>query len=358
MERTTATQRPTDTQRPTGEEYDPFARGGEPIGVRTVHARDAARDRLFPIEIWYPASGGPDPGRDAAVRPGPHPLVIYSHQSGGNRTVATYLCTHLSAHGYVVAALDHSETVAPDLAPARASGASANIAVPGETAGQRLARAHRWIENRVPDVRFLLDHLLGDAAGPDLDLDPDRIAVVGHSFGGWTALESAATDPRVRAVVAMAPGGSSRPRPGVLPLTLTFDRGRAVPTLYLVAEDDVPTPLDGMYELFDRTPGTRRMFILRRADHQHFVDDAEGTHETWRTQEMPGEAAWMSAAMRPFGELCPAADAHLFVRGLTLAHLDATLRESAAAQRFLAGDVVAHLARRGVTALAHARHQE
>jgi hypothetical protein len=38
---------------------------------------------------------------------------------------------------------------------------------------------------------------------------------------------------------------------------------------------------------------------------------------------------------------------------LTLAHFDATLRQLDAAERFLAGDVVAELATRDVEAIAH-----
>ena len=36
--------------------YDPFVRGRFPVGVRTIHALDTARDRMFPCEIWYPAA--------------------------------------------------------------------------------------------------------------------------------------------------------------------------------------------------------------------------------------------------------------------------------------------------------------
>src|SRR5438309_7759595 len=36
--------------------YDPFARGRVPVGVRTIQMRDAARSRVFPCEIWYPAA--------------------------------------------------------------------------------------------------------------------------------------------------------------------------------------------------------------------------------------------------------------------------------------------------------------
>ncbi len=54
----------------------------------------------------------------------------------------------------------------------------------------------------------------------------------------------------------------------------------------------------------------------------------------------------------PESEFCPGAQAHDLVRGLTLAHLDATLRRSAAAERFLAADADAALAAPGVDAAA------
>ena len=329
---------------PEGDEvaaYAPFDAGPFGVGTRSFEAADPARNRAFPIQVWHPARAGDSAGT------GSLPLVVFAHGSGGNRRSAAYLCAHLASHGYAVAAMDHSEVVAAEL-----------VSGPDESAPERAARIYAVIAGRVPDVRFLLDVLLsegaagtgGGAAG--LDLDPGRVGLVGHSFGGWTALAVPETDDRVRAVVALGPGGSSRPRPGILSLTLTFAWGRDVPTLYLAAEDDVPIPLEAVSELFDRTPGTRRMFVLRRADHQHFLDDVAGVHEALRAMSLPGDAAWLPAAMRPTSELCSGEQAHLFVRGLTLAHLDAALRQSAAAERFLAGDVVAGLAARGVAALA------
>jgi dienelactone hydrolase len=248
-----------------------------------------------------------------------------------------------------VAALDHSEVVAKELSRRD-----------GETGAERAARIDAVIGSRVPDVRFLIDHLLGGVTGVGLGLDAGRIGLVGHSFGGWTALATPEVEPGVRSVVAMAPGGSLNPRPGILPLKLTFRWGRDVPTLYLAAELDVSIPLAGVYELFDRTPSSKRMFVLRRADHQHFLDDVEGAHEAVRAATFPVEAAWIPAAMRPIQELSSGEQAHAFVRGLTLAHMDATLGGLAAAERFLAGDVEAELAARGVEAFAHppSRHDQ
>lgn len=326
------------------EEYDPFVRGRFPVGVRTLQALDTVRDRLFPCEIWYPAAAqhagqdlapatqdvftvAPDDTprrqmavRNAAARPGIYPLILFSHCSRGQRRQSTFLCTHLSSHGYVVTALDHSESIAPELTGRE-----------GETAEQKAARVQAWIANRVPDIRLLLDHLLEGAAwDSEAKPDPARIGIVGHSFGGWTALATPEVEERIAAVVALAPGGSSNPPPGIIPATLTFGWGRDVPTLYLIAEDDTALPLAGMYELLERTAATKQMVLLRRADHGHFGDEIEA---------QAGQ--------------CTTEQAHLFVRGLTLCHLDAVLRRQEGAQRFLAGDLEAELATRGVEVIVH-----
>lgn len=309
-------------------EYDPFARGRFLVSARTTEALDTARNRLFACEIWRPEGAG-----------GKLPLILYSHYSGGHRRAATFLCEHLSSHGYVVAALDHSEVVAAEL-----KGRD------GETPEQLSARVEAWIANRVPDIRFLLEHVL---SGAEVHADPDRIGIVGHSFGGWTALAAPEVESRIRAVVALAPAGSSQPKPGVIPAKLSFRWGRNTPTLFLVAENDVPLPLDGMYEIFERTPPAKQMVILRRADHYHFLDNVEEVHETVRATTFPKDLAWMTEAMLPISELCSGAEAHLFVRGLTLCHLDATLKQQAEARRFLAGDIKAELAAHGVDVMVH-----
>jgi len=286
--------------------------------VRTVEALDTARNRRFPCEIWYPAAtqrAGED--RDASALPGRYPLIAFSHISSGNRRQSAFLCTHLSSHGYVVAAMDHSETIVPELRRNE-----------GESAEQRAARIQGWIANRVPDIRLLLDRVL-DVAWWDSQAmpDPDRVGIAGHSFGGWTALATPEVDGRIRAVVALAPAGSSNPPPGIIPATLTFTWGRDVPALYLAAEDDTALPLVGMYELYERTAATKRMIVLRKADHAHFFDKFE-----------------------PRTGQCPPEEAHLFTRSLTLCHFDASLRADERAQRFLDRDVDAALAARGVDA--------
>ena len=297
--------------------YDPFLPGPFPVGARTIQALDKARGRTFPCEIWSPEGAN-------------GPLILYSHHSGGHRRAATFLCTHLCSHGYTVAALDHSEVVAEELRRKE-----------GEAPEEAAARAEAVVASRVPDLRFLLDQVGGS----------EQIGIVGHSLGGWTVLAMPDMEPRVGAVVAHAPAGASNPKPGILRAKLDFDWGRDVPTLFLVAENDVCLPLDGMHEVFERTPATKQMIVLRRADHMHFMDDVKKWHEAARSMPATRVLAWIPEEMRPISELCSGEQAHLFVRGLTLAHMDAVLRGNADARRFLAGDVEGELAARGVAGL-------
>jgi len=335
---------PTSTpEGPSGmQQYDPFARGPFPVGVRTLQACDVVRSRQFPIEVWYPAAAqhaGQDlflatqdcftaaPGyasrcqmavRNAAAGAGREPLVLFWHSSGGDRGQSTFRCTHLSSPGYIVAALDHSEVITLELARRD-----------GETDEQKRVRVEAWIANRVPDIRLLLDHLLSGAEWEaEMTLDATGVGVVGHSFGGWTALAAPEVEGRIGAVVALAPGGSSQPPPNIIPAKLTFKWERHAPTLYVVAENDTVLPLAGMYELFERTPAPKHLVILRRADHEHFGDEIE-----------------------PQAGLCSQEQAHRGVRDLTLCHLDAVLKHGSAAQQFWMRDVEAELAAQGVDVL-------
>src|SRR3974377_1313386 len=102
------------------------------IAERSLQTTDTARKRAFPVEVWYPEATG---GADAL------PLILFSHHSGGSRRASTFLTTHLASHGYVVAAMDHAEVVAPEL-----------MRKENETPEQRAKRGEGWIASRVPDL--------------------------------------------------------------------------------------------------------------------------------------------------------------------------------------------------------------
>jgi dienelactone hydrolase len=344
--------------------YDPFARGPFPAGVRTVHERRGSR--LLPIEIWYPATdayAGMDvaaatrdsyeliPGlpaawqdavRDAAPRPGRFPLVAFSHGYGGHRRQSTFLCTHLASHGYVVAAVDHTGNTVLDVVQALFVRQAGGLHDP-------LAVIDEFVVARPADVSFTIDRVVGGAGELEDRVDPDRIGMAGHSFGGWTTLAVAASDRRVRAALPLAPAGGG----SALPVrrmreALDFAWGREVPTLFVVADRDTLLPLAGMHELLEQTPSSKRMVVLKDADHMHFCDRAEEVHEMFRLMPQDPLFADIQQAIPPITELCPGEHAYLAIRGLGLAHMDTHLRGDEAAARFLAGDIRGTLAERAV----------
>ncbi|HJT18726.1 MAG TPA: alpha/beta fold hydrolase [Thermoanaerobaculia bacterium] len=258
--------------------------------TRDFEARDAARNRTFPATVWQPEGDGP------------FPLIVYSHGAAQHRKNATFLTSFLAENGYRVAALDHSEVVAPELR--RPS---------SETEEQKQRRWRAVIDSRVPDIRFLLDQL---GAG-------DRVGIVGHSFGAWTALAAPDVEPRIAAIVALAAGGTKDPRPGILPVTLDFRWNREIPTLVVGAENDTSLPIEGMFETFERIPSKQKtLAVLHRADHMHFVDEIEKLHEAFRTANMGPELAAIQREMLPMSELTSEEEAHRFVREIVLAHFN------------------------------------
>jgi dienelactone hydrolase len=347
--------------------YDPFARGPHPVGVRTFEWTDSARSRHLPTEVWYPATeacrgqdtdeatqdrydivvglpqGSQQAVRDAEASPGRHPLVMFSHGFGGHRRQTTHLCTHLASHGYVVAACDHTGNTILDMAML-----TMQIMSGGELP-DAAAMITEFIEARPLDAIHTIDRMLdGEMAAL---VDPERIGMTGHSFGGWTTICATARDHRIRAAMPLAPAGGRNPIADADPLraSVDFDWGREVPTLYLVADRDTLLPLDGMQELLARTPSVnKRMVVLSNADHMHFCDDVEMTHEMFRTMPPPGPLAEIAKAVPPASEFCPGEHAYIYLRGLGLAHMDAHVKGHEAAAALLAGDIKALLAERGV----------
>jgi dienelactone hydrolase len=305
-----------------GELYE--ERGPWAVGVRTI-AVERADGTALPVEVWYPAAGDPGgehddyeliPGiasgtqaaaRDADPAGGaaPAPLVVFSHGMAGHRRQSTFLCTHLASHGVVVAAPDHVGNTLPELLP---------LFLPLDEAGIEAAMV-RSAGDRPEDLRLVLDRLLAD---PPVPLDAGRVALCGHSFGGWTVLQATGPDPRIGAVVGLAAGGGRDGGDDVAAAFLELDWGRAVPTLLVAADGDSILALAGMRDLADRIGAAGspcELVVLDATDHYHFCDDAEQQHELVRGMQGAGRG------MRPFSELTPAAEAEREIRGRVAAHL-------------------------------------
>lgn len=151
--------------------------GYDRLDVRADHRAD-----LLAASVWYPVGTptyrgliGDNPvfrGTPvfvgAGIAEGRHPLVLLSHGSGGNMDSLGWLASGLVEDGAMVLAVNH----------------------PGSTSGDSSPRRSLRLAERAADLGAALDALLADPAFAPF-VDPGRIAALGFSLGGATALNLA-----------------------------------------------------------------------------------------------------------------------------------------------------------------------
>lgn len=147
--------------------FDPAALGPEAVQQQTIILNDRQRNRTIPVDI-YSSQGNAE-----------NPLVVLSHGLGGNRRFLSYLARHLASYGLTVAAVEHP-------------GSNAN-AVNRASDTQNLAQVLRATEfiDRPKDVSFILNELAKLNTQPgqlQAKLNTEKVTVIGHSLGGYTAL--------------------------------------------------------------------------------------------------------------------------------------------------------------------------
>jgi predicted dienelactone hydrolase len=137
---------------------DPVEGGPMPAIVVYPTRSAAGTTRLGPITI--------SAGREAPPAPGPHPLIVFSHGTGGSNLGHHDSLTALSRAGFVAAAVQHPRDNYRD-----DSGFATDL--------QLVGRAHHIVA--------LIDGLVAHPTVGPL-IDRGRIGMVGHSAGGYTAL--------------------------------------------------------------------------------------------------------------------------------------------------------------------------
>jgi predicted dienelactone hydrolase len=181
-------------------------KGPHQVGVRTLEFVNPQQlnimtqelvDRALVVEVWYPAqptdsmplthysnetlnkqrfSIQANAYRDVQIARGdnPLPLVVISHGHPGYRTMMFYLGEHLASHGYIVAAIDHTDSTNTD------------IGVPKDS----LENAASALYNRSRDQQFLLQYLTSKNSFVRQHIDTERAGLVGYSMGGYGAINT------------------------------------------------------------------------------------------------------------------------------------------------------------------------
>lgn len=289
---------------------DYAAPGQFQVSITDKSWTDAARqDREVPVRIYAPKD---DPAK--------LPVVIFSHGLGGSREGYAYFGQHMASHGYLCVHVQHHGS----------DGQAIRAAVKGgEPPTEALRKGAMNLQNaldRPKDVTFVLDQLAEmGKAGNELAgrLDMDRIAIAGHSFGGYTAMACAGQgdnrlrDPRIKSAIAM-----SAPAPKVGPGYASI----TIPVLVMTGTLDDSPVLGGTVEsrlkAFEQmNKNERYLVVFNGGDHMVFSGRSDAL------------AALNVRGMAGDRKLDPQIQSH--IKALSLAFLEHTLRQDAKAQPWL-----------------------
>lgn len=218
---------------------DPGAQGGAPRDA--YYIRDWLPDY---IDALLPADVNPplvtDAYRDVpASADGPFPLVLFAHGFAAFRDQSTFLTAHLATWGLVVAAPDYLER--------------------GLASALGQAPQVRYEDVQLSRATVDLVKAENARAGSLLAgvVSAERIAIVGHSAGGGSAILFGG-EPDVVTYVPMSAGVRGAGGDIALP-----DK----PSLWLTGAADGVVPLDGVEQTYRLAPPPKRLVVIDDAGH-------------------------------------------------------------------------------------------
>ena len=302
------------------------ARGAYTVGVQTIDLINLAQvdvlnsakgidplyDRPLTIEVWYPAIKAENAQpitynevmgtANDSLRPlipftfegraykdaqpittdGKFPLIVVSHGYVGSRFLMTYLTENLASKGYVVAAIDHTDSTFKDANAFQST-----------------------LLNRPKDIRFVIDEMEKLGANESKSnlaglVDADNTGIIGYSMGGYGVLNVGGAgysdalagfftgmtggssainvnlasneayqkqkDTRIKAIVAFAPWGMER---GVWDAEGL--KGLKIPTFFIAgSEDDISGYEKGIKAIYEGTVNADR-YLLTYMNARHNV---------------------------------------------------------------------------------------
>lgn len=152
------------------------------------------------------------------------PVAVFTHGLGANRTTYSNICIELASHGTVVAAVEHGDESASAtyyLEQDEKDGEKfKKVWMPFQHVSGKDPNEHeirnKQVHSRADDCISVLNHMVEinsgtfSCIGTDFNLqqfeeklDLERIAILGHSFGGGSAIAALAKDNRFKVAVAL-----------------------------------------------------------------------------------------------------------------------------------------------------------
>lgn len=233
------------------------------------------------------------------------PVVLFSHGLGSNRTTYSSVCLEMASHGSVVASVEHADESAsatyylekPNDGNEKPIKKWINFLVVNSGDPNEHAIRNKQVHQRANDCSKVLDHLIelnqgtlnNVFAGVDLlqfkdKLDLDRCSVVGHSFGGGTAITVLSKDKRFKGALGLDSW--------LYPLDKdVYKKVSAVPILFINAETfQWPANVASMRKLDADALGVeaeRKIVTIKKAVHMTHSDILMFFGWNWFTKHLP-----------------------------------------------------------------------
>lgn len=200
------------------------------VGYKVLNWKiiEGDQEKNLTVAVWYPTAelpskhnyGGPTNGKVAiGAKPykksGPYPLLVFSHGYGGSGLGHVFLTEPLAARGWIVVAPDHNDKYS---AVRIGTGQKRHYNRRGLLKhAKKISRSGPDDRDayfyRLDEIRVVLDRILQSNEFGAL-IDKEKIAIGGHSFGGFTALGLCGTikerrDERIKGVLLFSTGAGS-----------------------------------------------------------------------------------------------------------------------------------------------------
>ena len=269
------------------------------VGYRVLdlHYQNASGPQTITVAAWYPTSstpatyqyGGPTTGLVAKdgvpfTKDGPYPLLVFSHGYGGSGLSNVFFTGQLAAHGWIVVAPDHHDRHSfLRIRTGRQDNAFSmdTLKYIKNMANSSPADRPKFLY-RLDEIQGVLDAVIESPEFSGL-IDKERVAVGGHSLGGFTALGVCGTiearrDPRVKAVLLFSTGAG-----GYLYTKEELHRVKA-PSMLFLGEKEMEkkrgdkTMLEISQKIFSNLYPPKYFLTVKGASHfsfnDHFDDNA------------------------------------------------------------------------------------
>lgn len=211
-----------------------------------------------------------------------YPLIILSHGLGALRTIYSAIGNDLASHGFIVATVEHRDGSASatyyfnDQSDAEIGNKSwLYLRTPQQGENEMLLR-NSQVQQRAKECSQALDVMLSGMPVKNVlnlefdmqqlrdSIDRDKIAVMGHSFGGSTVIQALHDDKRFRCGIALDAW--------MMPLNDEIYSKFSQPLFFINSEVfQTPDSILKMKKCY--APGKeRKMITIRGSVHQNFAD--------------------------------------------------------------------------------------